>query len=342
MATSPLLPERHPDADLFICDITDAAIKDDMASMEHPIFVLTKHPYMNVRRYEYGYNWFEVHPSSMGVATIYDKDILIYAISQIMGAKKAGRPYSRDVSFTAFDFLVFSNRNTGGKDYEALKDSLNRLDGTRLRTNIKTGNEEVTKGFGLIEGYTIRQEHLDGRVLEWGITLSEWLFKAIESNEVLSLNPNYFRLRRPLEKRLYEIARKHCGMQKEWRIGLDKLQHKCGSNSPKRNFKTMVKEIVKHQHLPDYDVYLINDTVLFTRSSSLGKPETDIQPRTDYSRIPPLRTTTIEQFREDYPNYDPYFVEAEWRNWSADKNPPKNPDRAFLGWAETWVANHPM
>jgi len=33
-----LLPQRHPNHDLFICDVLDAIPKDDMASMEHPIF----------------------------------------------------------------------------------------------------------------------------------------------------------------------------------------------------------------------------------------------------------------------------------------------------------------
>ena len=37
---SALLPQRHPNHDLFICDVLDAIPKDDMASMEHPIFSL--------------------------------------------------------------------------------------------------------------------------------------------------------------------------------------------------------------------------------------------------------------------------------------------------------------
>ncbi|MFD2579593.1 hypothetical protein ACFSTD_15405 [Novosphingobium colocasiae] len=35
---TPLLPVRHPNQDLFICDVLDAIPKDDMASMEHPVF----------------------------------------------------------------------------------------------------------------------------------------------------------------------------------------------------------------------------------------------------------------------------------------------------------------
>lgn len=337
MTDKPLLPKRHPDADLFFCDISDAVVKDDMASMEHPIFVLTKQPYLKIRRYEHGYNWFEIQPSSKGVANIWDKDLLIYAISQIMAAKNEGRTYSKYVSFTAYDFLVFGNRHTSGREYEALKDSLTRLKGTILITNIRTGNEEITHGFGLIDSFTVRKEHLDGRVLEWGITLSDWLFNAIEANEVLTLNPDYFRLRKPLERRLYEIARKHCGQQKEWRINLDTLQNKCGSNSVKRNFKTMVKNISKHQHLPDYHVEVINDTVLFTRIAKNVE-----QVGTDYSKIPPLKTSTFEKFRKAHQHYDPYFVEQEWRNWARDKEAPKNPDAAFLAFAKAYVALHPL
>ena len=37
--------------------------------------------------------------------------------------------------------------------------------------------------------------------------------RAIESNEVVTISNDYFRLRRPLERRLYEIGRKHCGGQ---------------------------------------------------------------------------------------------------------------------------------
>src|SRR3546814_4648058 len=38
---TPLLPVRHPNQDLFICDVLDAIPKDDMASMEHPVFSLS-------------------------------------------------------------------------------------------------------------------------------------------------------------------------------------------------------------------------------------------------------------------------------------------------------------
>jgi len=52
--------------------------------MEHPFFSLSKNPDTTIRRYEHNGNWLEIVPSVKGLATIYDKDVLIYCISQIM------------------------------------------------------------------------------------------------------------------------------------------------------------------------------------------------------------------------------------------------------------------
>ena len=71
----------------------------------------------------------------------------------------------------------------------------------------------------------------DGRMQEIEIELSDWVFNAINAKEVLTLHRNYFRLRKPLERRLYELARKHCGRKAEWRVSLAVLQRKCGSAS---------------------------------------------------------------------------------------------------------------
>jgi len=79
-----LLPDRHPQADFFICDVADAVLKDLIPQMEHPFYALSKKPDTAIRRYEHEDKWIEVIPSVKGQATIYDKDILIYAVSQIM------------------------------------------------------------------------------------------------------------------------------------------------------------------------------------------------------------------------------------------------------------------
>jgi plasmid replication initiation protein len=52
------------------------------------------------------------------------------------------------------------------------------------------------------------------------VTLSEWLYNAVAAREVLTLNRDYFRLGGALERRLYEVARKHCGRQAKWIVGV--------------------------------------------------------------------------------------------------------------------------
>jgi plasmid replication initiation protein len=63
------------------------------------------------------------------------------------------------------------------------------------------------------------------------LRLSDWLYNAILGREVLTLNRHYFRLSGGLERRLYELARKHCGHQVKWTIGVDLLHKKTGSTA---------------------------------------------------------------------------------------------------------------
>ena len=180
---SPLLPERHPTADFFVCDLFDAAPKGDMASMAHPIFSLSTKPDHRIRRYESGANYVEVKPSADGLATIHDRDVLIYCISQIMAGLNKGRDVSQTVRFKAYDLLVATNRNTAGTGYAQLKAALERLGGTRITTNITTGDVEVLDGFGLIDRFRIVRETRDGRMQEVEIKLSDWVFNAIRHKE---------------------------------------------------------------------------------------------------------------------------------------------------------------
>ena len=117
---SQLRPIRHPQAELFLCDIADAALKADMASMEHPIFALSKNPDTKIHKYTNGDNWLEITPSVKGRANIYDRDVLIYAVSKIASARNKGMSYSRFVEFDAMDYLIFTNRMTSGREYNAL------------------------------------------------------------------------------------------------------------------------------------------------------------------------------------------------------------------------------
>ena len=195
---SPLLPDRQQQGDFFVCDIFDAAPKGDMASMAHPIFSLSTKPDYRIRRYEdeSGKNYVEVKPSADGLATIHDRDVLIYCISQLMAALNEGRTPSRTVRLKAYDLLKATNRVTDGRGYEGLRAAMIRLQGTQIETNIVTGGEEQFDVFSIIDRARIVRETRDGRMQEIEIQLSDWVFNAIQAQEVLTLHRNYFRLRK--------------------------------------------------------------------------------------------------------------------------------------------------
>ncbi len=167
-----------------------------------------------------------------------------------------------------------TNRGTGGDHYKRLHAALERLAGTRISTDIQTNGVRIKEGFGLIDRYRIvERSPLDERMIALNITLSEWFYNAILGREVLSISRDYFRLRKGIERRLYELARKHCGHQSKWKISLDLLHKKSGSSGVLREFRRMVKIIVKSQHLPDYRLHYSekSDSVTFYTKESRGE-----------------------------------------------------------------------
>jgi hypothetical protein len=332
---SPLLPDRMRQADFFVCDIFDAAIKGDMASMEHPVFSLSTKPDLNIRRYENGPNFIEITPSVKGLATVHDRDVLIFCISQVISALNDGRKVSRHLRFKAYDLLKATNRGTDGRGYQQLRAALERLMGTHITTNVTTGDVEILDGFGLIDRYRIVRETRDGRMQDVEVILSDWVFNAIEAREVLTLHRNYFRLRKPLERRLYELARKHCGQSPEWRIGLAKLQLKCGSTSTAKEFRRLLSKIVveddDHCHMPDYSVHLDGDMVIFRSRGTAPAPLVD----EIYGG--PLDPEAYAEARELAPGWDVRMLEQEWRRWCGKEEiEPKRPTRHYLRFCRSW------
>ena len=333
----PLLPDRRAQGDFFVCDVLDAAPKGDVASMAHPIFSLSTKPDLRARRYEDGTTYVEVRPSADGLATIHDRDILIYCISQVVAALNEGRPVDRTVRLKALDLLRATNRVSDGRGYDGLRAALRRLQGTQIETNITTGGTEQLDIFSLIDRARIVRETRDGRMQEIEVELSDWVFNAIEAREVLTLHRDYFRLRKPLERRLYELGRKHCGRQRQWRIGLANLQAKCGSASSPREFRRLVGQIAAadaaHGHIPDYAVRIEeNDIVVF-----LNRGTMDAVPPEGEGPAP-LPSSAHERAREAAPGWDVYELERRWRSWMADGglDAPRDPARAFVGFCAKW------
>lgn len=258
-----LKAERYPNRDFFVADIVDANPRDDVMSMEHPVFALRAGD-TRTREYERNGVTVKIKPGSDGCATIHDKDVWIYCISQLVEAVNQKRAdVGRTIRFTAYDFLVSTNRDTSGRAYERFGQAMDRLKGTTIRTNIETATVRERSAFGLIDSYRIVEKDGLDRMVAIEVTLPDWLFRAVQANQVLAIHRDYFRLRKPLDRRLYELARKHCGTQPSWRIGLEALHKKTGTTDTLRHFRAAIKSLAAANELPAYTVTLDGDVVTF-------------------------------------------------------------------------------
>lgn len=301
--------------------------------MEHPVFTLSTKPDMKPRRYQNGENFIEVSPSRYGLATVHDRDVLIYCISQCMAALNEGRKVSRSMRFKAHDLLVATNRQTSGHGYQLLKDALRRLQGTQIETNIRQGGKEYFRVFGLIESAEIVRETRDGRMQDVEITLSDWVFDAIANNHVLTLSKQYFFLRKPLERRLYELARKHCGAQPQWKCGLELLREKCGSGSTTKEFRRLLSKIIAddaaHNHLPDYTMMIEGHNVVFRPKTTEAVVSLPLQ------ALRFRNPDTLDEAKQLAPGWDVYALENDWRAWVYEKAiDVKDADKHFLAFCK--------
>lgn len=332
----PLLPDRYPIGDFFICDIADAMPKSDYGSMEHPFYSLSTRPDLRIREYEHNDVQVTVTPSVLGRATMHDKDVLIYCISQLMAKVNAGVAPQQTLHVKAYDLLKATNRRTDGQAYNQLTAAFERLSGTRIKTNIRANGEEIREGFGLIDSWRMVR-HESGRMSVVRVNLSDWMFNAVLGAEVLTLSREYFRLRKPIERRLYELGRKHCGAQPEWSISLELLAKKCGSTSNPKNFRRSIVDIVRdderHQHMPDYALSFDGNGILTFRRRR------DVSLEIAATERVRLKTETLEAARVVVPGYDIYLIESEWRAWMQEMQLPipRNPDAAFLGFCRKWL-----
>lgn len=145
--------------------------------------------------------------------------------------------------------------------------------GTTIITNIETAGRRERHGFGLIDGFKIvERDPGDQRMVALEVTLPDWLHRSVQTKQVLTLSRSYFRIRRPLDRRIYELARKHCGAQSKWRVSLPVLQAKTGSTSAMPKFRMNVKALVAAGDLPDYRIVWdeTGDAVTFYARDSRG------------------------------------------------------------------------
>ena len=113
--------------DLFVESLVAAPLRNDRATMEFPFFALQKRPLMTPITYQDGNVSIRVSPGERGIASIWDKDVLIYLSSLINAKIERGEEVSRTVRIAAYDMLRVTRRHTGKNGYQEIYDALFRL-----------------------------------------------------------------------------------------------------------------------------------------------------------------------------------------------------------------------
>ena len=337
-----LLPDRHPTRDFFVADIFDnLPFKDDMASMSYPLFTLSKKKDMRNLEYDHGGVTITIKPTTDGLPTIFDKDVLLYCGSLLMNEVNKGNTPPKTLRVSSHDLLVATNRPTDGDSYMRLKKALDRLSGVKVKTNIKTNKREFTEVFGLIESYRIvESSKVKDRMIRLEVTLSDWFYNSIIGKEVLTMNRNYFRLGKPLERRLYEIARKHCGHNREWSIGLENLRARVGSTSSMPKFRFFINQQAKLNHLPDYVLALNdNDVVTFKHTKAAAVPPPNLE---DLAALKPETIAKGEHItRQAGTGWDYTAIRAQFTEQLIGGFKPNKPDGAFIEFVKKKVRERP-
>jgi len=255
---SPRTPAR-PQGDLFRLDSPlTAEIRGERSLMAFPFFALAKNAWMKPLTYQANAISIEVRPSASGVATIYDKEIVLYIASLMLAKIEVGESVTQDFVFTAHDLFTVTGANHSARSYGRLSEALERLQGTQIKTNIEAGGEGEEGFFSWLSEAKLHYSRTRGgerRLKAVKVRLCDWLFRAILlDRHVLDYAAAYFQLG-PIERRIYEVARSSGEERLEVDLATFRLQ--IGYQNPLANFRNALKQIAASDSIPDYRLELI-------------------------------------------------------------------------------------
>jgi plasmid replication initiation protein len=287
--------------DLLVALPGDIPTHDQQDMMERPFFSLSKQRRTEPIDYKVqnGSMTITVNvtaPAEIGIATIWDADILIWAASQLREAKARGVATSPTFHVSIYELLRGIERRTSGDEYQRIVEAFERLSGTLIRTNIRQGRRKKPEGFHWIERYAAPTDE-EGRPAGIEFTISDWLYEGVLTDSLtLAIDREYFSLTGGIERWLYRVVRKHGGHQSGgWAFTMAQLHLKSGSTQRLADFAKELRRTVERQRLPGYWLQLLRNSegeevLHFTERCQLAPSHPGYNPR----RLPRLRVGSPE------------------------------------------------
>jgi plasmid replication initiation protein len=358
--------------DLFIPAIVDLKWRDQKDTMERPFFSLSKNKRMKPIEYKSARDGIFVtvrpHPE-YGMATIWDADILIWAASVVCDLRNRGvNDIPRKLNFLPYDLLKAIERGTSGAQYKRLRESLERLRSTDIRTNIRAPRGKKDAHFGWISEWTDEVDRETGESRGMSLTLSDWFYDGIiQEGGVLSIDRDYFAISGGRERWLYRVARKHAGGNgsEGFVISVPTLYEKSGAEGTYRRFKFEISKVARANELPRFSLSLEqgegNEPMLrmtrrelvdpsrpgapaFKKTASSARKKkrpADDSPQLSFPASS-LPNGMLVKIRQDFPGWDLRELQALFDEWirGTPERQPTNYASAFYGFVKRHHGKH--
>lgn len=276
-------PSDDAQASLFVPEISELAIKDDVHLME--VAPWTSTPQLDwaedTKRTRITYTiddmTVDVRGSeTQGLPTHTDYDVVLLMQSWLAQeanayrkakaahaakgyAGEAPKPPARRFKVHKKDVLKFARHGTGGKQYARLEQMLERLKESVIYVE-QTGQKRRRRGsFSLIADWQTLSKSDTGEILAVEIVVPEWVYQGIVEADhptVLTYSRDYFLLKTPMARMLYRLGRLNHN-KGEVAFDFSEVHHRSGSRASLKEFNRALKNFVHSiapNTFPDYEL----------------------------------------------------------------------------------------
>ena len=243
--------------DLFVASATDLSTKSHQDLMQRCWFSLSKNKRTEAIEHRSQDSFVKITGDvRYGIATIFDQDMLIFLISQLMHSMNNNEKHGRRWRFSGYEYYKFIGRkNIGGKSYQDIWASLQRLHHTFVETDIRKNEGSQNHSFNWLSD--IKQAvDANGRHCGYEVILANWIYESVASKKmVLTLDDDYFSIKGGLERWLYLFARKSAGHQQSgWSESVSSIYKKSGSLGSRGEFNRKINKIIEKDDLVGYQI----------------------------------------------------------------------------------------
>lgn len=252
--------------DFFVQALSEISVKDSHCIMDVAVFRLSKRDKRagETIHYELTDGYVEVKAGPDGMASVWDYDIVLMAISYLteavnryhnQGGEHPGRIFRPHVA----EILKFCHRKSGGRQYNEIEGALDRLKNTTLkivRTKKSKGKRPIreVESEGLISNYRMASYADTGRVKTVEIEVPYRIYREVtrfDNPEVLTVSPEFFLIDPGIGRFLYRLARRAAGKDYA-RWAFRTIYARSGSAGSFKEFCRMLRALIKANNIPEY------------------------------------------------------------------------------------------